>query len=280
MATLAELLEEGRRRLEKFSDSPRLDAELLLAQSLGKPRVYLLAWPERQPDATTRERYRALLERRLVGEPVAYLVGRQEFWSLDLAVGPATLIPRPDTERLVELALERLPPKRPLRVADLGTGSGAIALAIASERPHARVVATDLSEPALAVAAANARHLALSNVEFRQGDWCAALDGRFELIVSNPPYVAAADPHLNRGDLRFEPHAALTAGSDGLDALRMITVAALDWLSPGGWLLVEHGWDQGAAVAGLLRARGYAEVAGWRDLAGRDRVSGGRRPID
>ncbi|GAP66110.1 (protein release factor)-glutamineN5-methyltransferase [Mizugakiibacter sediminis] len=221
--------------------------------------------------------FAALLARRLAGEPVAYLVGRRGFWSLELEVTPATLIPRAETERLVELALARLPADAAARVADLGTGSGAIALAIARERPRARVVATDASAEALAVARRNAARLGLGNVVFAQGDWCAALgEARdFDLIVSNPPYIAAGDPHLGEGDLRFEPAAALASGADGLDAIRRIVRDARAHLRPGGGLLFEHGYRQGAAVRALLAAAGYREVFSARDLEGRERVSGG-----
>src|SRR5690606_4258090 len=215
---------------------------------------------------------------RAAGEPVAYLTGRRGFWTLDLAVTPDTLIPRPETELLVEQALQRLGSEAEARVADLGTGSGAIALAIAAERPLARVAAVDRSAGALAVARANAlAHGLEGRVEFLAGDWFAPLQGRrFDLVVSNPPYIAEGDPHLARGDLRYEPAPALASGPDGLDAIRTIVAAAPRHLLPGGWLLLEHGFDQGAAVRGLLEARGFAEVATVPDLEGRDRVSLGR----
>ncbi|WP_240126445.1 peptide chain release factor N(5)-glutamine methyltransferase [Thermomonas alba] len=255
-----------------------IDRELLLAEALGRSRGWLYAHPEAAVPAPAQARFEALLARRQAGEPVAYLLGRQGFWSLELEVGPATLIPRPETECLVELALARLPAGQPLRVADLGTGSGAIALALARERPQARIVATDASVAALAVARRNAERLGLGRVEFRQGDWLAPLCGeRFDLIASNPPYIEAGDPHLTQGDLRFEPPAALASGADGLDAIRVIVRDAGRHLHPGGWLLLEHGWNQGAAVRGLLEAAGFVEVATERDLEGRDRVSLGRR---
>ena len=192
-------------------------------------------------------------------------------------MSPATLIPRPETERLVELALERLPDDRPLRVADLGTGSGAIALALASERPLAQVVATDLSGDALRVAQANAETNRIANVAFRQGSWLAPLAGqRFDLIASNPPYIADGDPHLMQGDLRYEPPAALSSGADGLDAIREIVATAPAYLLPGGWLLLEHGWDQGEAIRALLLAAGFVDVATETDLEQRDRVTLGR----
>ncbi len=219
----------------------------------------------------------ALVARRAAGEPVAYIIGRQGFWSLELAVSPATLIPRPETELLVELALARMPAGSACSVADLGTGSGAIALALAHERPDARVHATDLSADALEVARGNARRLGLERVTFARGSWCAALgEERFDLIVSNPPYIEDADAHLDRGDLRFEPRSALASGADGLDALRAIAGTAHAHLRPGGWLLLEHGWRQGPAACGVLRQHGYLDVFTACDLEGRERVTGGR----
>lgn len=261
-------------------EEARLEAEVLLLHLLQRPRAWLFAHAEDELDAALAESYEQLLQRRLAGEPVAYLTGEREFWSLPLQVSAATLIPRADTERLVELALERLPPGDAAVVADLGTGSGAIALAIARERPQALVVATDRSAAALAVAAGNARKLSIGNVEFVRGDWFDGLQGRvFDLIASNPPYIAARDPHLSQGDLRFEPVTALASGTDGLDDLRRIIADAAAHLHPGGWLLLEHGYDQGEAVRGLLTAVGFAEVATWRDLGGQERVSGGRAGV-
>ena len=210
---------------------------------------------------------------------MAYLTGAQGFWTLDLAVTPATLIPRPETELLVELALARIPRDAATRIADLGTGSGAIALAIAKERPRAAVVATDASGAALDVARANANRNGIANVEFRHGDWLAPLEGEmFDLVASNPPYIAVGDPHLDAGDLRFEPPAALSSGTDGLDAIRRIVGDTPTHLHGDGWLLLEHGWDQGDAVRELLSAAGFVDVATERDLEGRDRVSLGRWP--
>ncbi|WP_313346890.1 peptide chain release factor N(5)-glutamine methyltransferase [Stenotrophomonas sp.] len=257
----------------------RHEAELLLLHVLGRDRSWLFAHATDPVDADIATAFHVLLQRRTAGEPVAYLLGRRGFWTLDLAVSPATLIPRPETERLVELALDRLPGDQPLRIADLGTGSGAIALALASERPLAQVLATDLSAEALAVAGANARQHALGNVGFRQGGWYAPLAGeRFDLIASNPPYIASDDPHLARGDLRFEPATALASGPDGLDDIRQIIDGAPDHLRPGGWLLLEHGWDQGGAIRALLDAHGFVDVATEVDLEQRDRVSLGRLP--
>ncbi|PJK00634.1 protein-(glutamine-N5) methyltransferase, release factor-specific [Lysobacteraceae bacterium NML91-0213] len=254
-----------------------VDAEWLLLHVLQRPRSWLYAHADAPLDAAARQRFEALLERRAAGEPVAYLTGRRGFWSLDLAVTPDTLIPREDTERLVELALERLPAGAPAAVADLGTGSGAIALAVARERPRARVVATDRSAAALAVATANAACAGLGNVEFIHGDWFEPLAGRrFDLIASNPPYIRNDDPHLAEGDLRFEPATALASGADGLEDIRRIVASAPAHLRPGGWLLLEHGHDQGHAVRALLRAAGLVDVETGTDLEGRDRVGLGR----
>jgi release factor glutamine methyltransferase len=275
--SIAERLAQARVYLRETSPTPRLDAEVLLSHALRKPRSYLYAWPEVIPDAAAGNRFAELLERRAAGEPVAYLIGEREFWSMPLRVTPATLIPRPETERLVELALRRLTGGD--SAADLGTGSGAVALAIAHERPGVRLIATDSSAAALAVAEYNARRLAIRNVEFRLGDWCATLaQERCAVIVSNPPYLAFDDPHLRRGDLRFEPEAALVAGADGLDAIRAIVTQAGYCLKPGGCLLLEHGCGQGAAVLHLMRAAGYTDCADYRDEAGVDRVSCGYWP--
>ncbi|HKR77416.1 MAG TPA: peptide chain release factor N(5)-glutamine methyltransferase [Rhodanobacter sp.] len=256
----------------------RADAEALLLHVLGQPRSWLFAHADDAPDMDVQTAFEALVARRVAGEPVAYLTGRRGFWTLELEVTPATLIPRPETELLVELALERLPRDATIRVADLGTGSGAIALAIASERPHARVVATDASADALAVARRNAQRVGIDNVRFVQGDWLAPLaDERFALVVSNPPYIEATDPHLAQGDLRYEPATALASGADGLDDIRRIVAGATAHLDPGGWLLFEHGWNQGDAARALLRAAGYAQVFTAQDLEARDRVSGGSK---
>jgi release factor glutamine methyltransferase len=278
-ATLSELLADAARRLAAISETPRLDAEVLLAAALERPRSYLHAWPEQTPEPEQSARFTAWLERRRTGEPIAYLLGRREFWSLELEVTPDTLIPRPETELLVELALARLPADRAITVADLGTGSGAIALALAVERPLARIVATDRSPAALTIARRNARRLDIGHVEFREGEWCVPLGNeRFDLIAANPPYVAAADPRWRQGELRFEPPAALVSGADGLDALRAIIGQVPDYLKPGGWLLLEHGYDQGETVPALLGERGFGAVSDHRDAAGLSRTSSGRWP--
>lgn len=254
----------------------RIDAELLLLHVVQKPRSWLFTHADDVLDGDIQATYAALVKRRAVGEPVAYIVGRRGFWSLDLEVTPATLIPRPETELLVELALQRLPFDAACSVADLGTGSGAIALAIARERPRARVIATDASTAALAVAQRNAQRHAIGNVAFVHGDWLVPLAGqRFDLIVSNPPYIEAADPHLTQGDLRHEPASALASGSDGLDDIRSIVRDARVHLHPDAWLLFEHGWNQGEAVRQLLADAGYAGAFTAQDLERRDRISGG-----
>ncbi|MDV5862641.1 peptide chain release factor N(5)-glutamine methyltransferase [Pseudomonas mendocina] len=258
------------------SPTPRLDAELLLADALGKPRSYLRTWPERELDGEQLALFQSNLQRRRQGEPVAYILGHQGFWSLDLEVAPHTLIPRPDTELLVETALELLP-AMPLSVLDLGTGTGAIALALASERPAWQVTGVDRVADAVALAERNRLRLQLDNASFQHSHWFSALAGqRFALILSNPPYIRADDQHLAQGDVRFEPSSALVAGCDGLDDIRAIIQAAPAHLLPGGWLLLEHGFDQAEAVRALLAAGGFAEVHSRRDLAGHERISLGR----
>ncbi|MGH8032766.1 MAG: peptide chain release factor N(5)-glutamine methyltransferase [Luteimonas sp.] len=254
------------------------DAERLLAHTLSRSRAWLYAHGDQALTIDDMQRFAALLARREAGEPVAYLIGRRGFWHFDLSVTSDTLIPRPETERLVELALERIPIDVACRVADLGTGSGAIALALAHERPRAAVVATDRSAAALGVARGNAAHLGIANVAFRHGDWLQPLTGeRYALIASNPPYIADGDAHLSQGDLRHEPTAALASGHDGLDAIRVIVRDASAHLAADGWLLLEHGWRQGDVVRTLLTAAGFVDVATEQDLESRDRVTLARR---
>ena len=273
MATIQSLLDSADL---PTSPTARLDAELLLAAVLGKPRSYLRTWPEHEPGAEQLAAFAALLERRRMGEPVAYILGHQGFWSLDLEVAPHTLIPRPDTELLVETALQ-LAPATPQRVLDLGTGSGAIALALASERGGWQVIGVDRIAEAVALAERNRQRLKLGNAEFRQSSWFDGLAGeRFGLILSNPPYIAADDRHLGEGDVRFEPVSALVAGVDGLDDIRQIIAQAPRHLQAGGWLLLEHGYDQAEAVRELLAAAGFTAVDSRRDLGGHQRISLGR----
>jgi release factor glutamine methyltransferase len=279
---VAELLALGLKLLRTSSDSPRLDAEMLLAHELRCPRSHLLSHAEETVPPASVASFEALLARRQAGEPVAYLTGEREFWSLCLRLGPEVLVPRPETELVVERALALLParsaaPDRATQVADLGTGSGAIALALACERPSWELVATDRSHAALQIARANAQRLKLGNIEFLEGDWCAPLRGRrLDAIVSNPPYVAAADPAL--AALRYEPAAALSPGPSGLEALEAIIREAPSVLRPGGALVLEHGTHQARAVAAALVAAGFARVGCYRDLAGHDRVTEAQWP--
>ncbi|MCW8827473.1 MAG: peptide chain release factor N(5)-glutamine methyltransferase [Gammaproteobacteria bacterium] len=274
---IAIALQQAAARLQAVSDSPRLDAELLLCHLLGQSRTYLFTWPERALTPEQARALEALLVRREAGEPVAHILGRREFWSLELAVSADTLIPRPETELLVEAALAHIPQDALWHIADLGTGSGAIALAIASERPLCRITAVERSEAALAVARRSGRRLGLSNVEFVAGSWFEPLVGRrFEVILSNPPYIRQGDPHLQQGDVRFEPLTALVSGEDGLEDIRHLITHAPSHLARGGWLLLEHGYDQGEAVVALLRERGFAAVEDRADLQGHGRVAVGR----
>ncbi|UCC56788.1 MAG: peptide chain release factor N(5)-glutamine methyltransferase [Gammaproteobacteria bacterium] len=258
--------------------SARLDAEVMLAACLDKPRSHLHAWPERSVKTDQQTRFLAWLQRRAAGEPVAHLTGRREFWSLELLVTPDTLIPRPETETLVALALEKIPEETAVCIADLGTGSGAIALAIARERPHAEILATDISARALDIARQNARRLEIENVQFVEGPWCAALPARpLDFILSNPPYIADSDPHLEEGDVRYEPRSALAAGPRGLDDLQLLVRCAAGHLADNGWLIVEHGYDQDSHVRQLFRESGYRAISDHADDAGINRVTMGKR---
>jgi release factor glutamine methyltransferase len=262
------------------SPSPRLDAEVLVMHVTGLTRAQFITRSDQALTATQEAALSVLLARRAHGEPVAYLTGKREFWSLELHITPDVLIPRPETELLVEQALARISLEAERMIADLGTGSGAIALAIAKERPRCRVIATDASQAALAVARANAQRLGILNVEFRHGEWFAPLAGlQFDLIVSNPPYVAEGDPHLAQGDVRFEPRTALVSGHDGLDAIRLLAAAASLYLQPGGAILIEHGSTQGTAANRLLSKSGFVTIETIPDFAGLDRVTLGRIQI-
>ncbi|MFA0995194.1 MULTISPECIES: peptide chain release factor N(5)-glutamine methyltransferase [Pseudomonas syringae group] len=276
MTIIASLL-----RSAELPDSPtaRLDIELLLAAALGKPRSFLHTWPERIVSTEAAVAFAGYMQRRRTGEPVAYILGQQGFWKLDLEVAPHTLIPRPETEMLVEAALELVPAFAPAQVLDLGTGTGAIALALANERQQWKVTAVDRVPEAVALAERNRQRLQLDNAQVLNSHWFSALEGRqFDLIISNPPYIADADPHLSAGDVRFEPSSALTAGSDGLDDLRTIIADASAHLNADGWLLLEHGYDQGPAVRELLIHHGFERIQTRRDLGEHERITFGCKP--
>ena len=275
--TIRAALQWGGQMLAGFSSS-LLEAEVLLAFILNYHRPQLFSRSEQLLTDAEWPRYQDVVLRRKRGEPVAYITGRREFWSLPLIVTPATLIPRPETEMLVELTLEKLPPQPACRVADLGTGAGGIALAIASERPHWSMTATDKMPMALEVAALNARQLAIHNVGFFLGEWCSALTGEFEVIVSNPPYIAAQDPHLSLDVVSYEPKEALLAGAKGLADLQAIIQQAAGHLTSGGWLILEHGHEQQAAVQALLRVSGYRAIKSYKDLADLPRVTVAKKP--
>lgn len=267
-------------QLEQYNnESARVDSELLLAHALTKTRTYLYAHPETLLTKSQLHVFQQLVARRSLGTPVAYLIGTREFWSLPLKVNEETLIPRPETELLVELTLTLMRHQPHARILDLGTGSGAIALALAKERNDWRIWACDCSEGALQTAKENAAHLGLLNICFWYSDWFSEIDieQTFHAIVSNPPYIAANDPHLNEGDLRFEPSLALISGTTGLSAIEHIIKHSIARLEPKGLLLLEHGFDQKLAVASMLNDYGYEEIQCWQDLNGIDRVSGGKR---
>ncbi|HNP63964.1 MAG TPA: peptide chain release factor N(5)-glutamine methyltransferase [Woeseiaceae bacterium] len=264
--------------LGDVSESARLDAEILLSTSIDMPRSYLFAHPEDELDSLSLERFETLLARRLDGEPIAYITGRREFWSHELQVSPATLVPRPETEVLVDLALQTIPHDANWQILDLGTGSGAIAIAIASERPLCDITATDISADALAIAAGNAREASLGNTSFIEGRWTTPVRDRcFELIVSNPPYVSDDDEALS--GLRFEPRSALASGADGLDDIRILASDCAAILTPGGWLMLEHGATQQTEVARLLSESGWVDIACHNDLVGQPRVTVARRNV-
>ncbi|TDT38457.1 [protein release factor]-glutamine N5-methyltransferase [Halospina denitrificans] len=277
--TIESLLADATESLEgSGTATPRLDAELLLCHQLDCTRTRFMTWPEQKVSPEDSEAYRALVVKRCEGLPIAYITGESEFWSLPLATSPDTLIPRQDTETLVEQAL-LLPLPDDARVLDLGTGTGAVALALGSERYGWDVTGSDASPAAIALARRNGEALGLPGVTFVESDWFSDLEpGRWDLIVSNPPYVAEGDEHLEQGDLRFEPHSALVAGADGLDAIRLIAREAPAHINPWGWLLLEHGYEQAEAVVDLLGEAGFRDLFSRRDLTGRFRVTGGRWP--
>jgi release factor glutamine methyltransferase len=277
MANISELLKLSS-QLTAISDSPQLDCELLLCYTLDVDRTWLRTWPEKEISQPLEAKFRALLEQRVEGQPIAYLIGSRGFWSMDLQVSKDTLIPRPETELLVELALGLQLPKNSDGL-DLGTGTGAIALALASERPDMNFVAVDSQSGAVSLANKNCQALGLANVEIFQSDWFDSVqltEDQFDLIVSNPPYISATDPHLQQGDVRFEPNTVLVSGIDGLDDLKKIIAKSPFYLKPNGWLLLEHGFDQGSAVARLMSEAGFQKVVTHQDYNLIDRVTLGQ----
>jgi release factor glutamine methyltransferase len=260
---------------QKLAESPsaRFDAEILMAHTLESTRSFLYANPELELPYSRSEKFKKLVKQRAQGQPIAYLTESSEFWSLPLKVTPDVLIPRPETELLVETALLKVPKEADWRIADLGTGSGAIALAIASERSKCEIHATDISMAAINLARGNAVQLELDRIEFHCGSWNAPLQGKFHLVASNPPYIDEHDPHLSQGDLRYEPRVALTPGPNGLDAIQTISEQVKPILVDGGWLMFEHGWDQGPSTREILDACGYINIETLKDLQGHDRIT-------
>ncbi len=278
--TIKSLLADATQRLQGL-DTARLDAEVLLAKVMQVERTYLYSHDDAVADPGQQARYIQMLNERARGKPIAHITGQREFWSMKLQINEHTLIPRPETEHLVEAALELIPEGYSCNIADLGTGSGAIALAIAKERPRCKIIATDISEQALQVASRNATRLGIHTITFQQGDWCAALNGaKVELLISNPPYIEENDPHLDQGDVRFEPRNALVSGADGLHAIKQILDQSAAHLRPGGWLLIEHGYQQAEAIRELMREQEMETVKTQTDHAGLDRVTMGRRPYN
>ncbi len=278
MNSIKELLTSARERLQ-FNSSPGLDTELLLGHAMDVNRTFLFAHADEQVTPAAAARFQQLLAKRLQGRPVAQLLGRREFWSLEIRVNEHTLIPRPETEHLVETVLDLMPANNAYNMADLGTGSGAIALAVASEHPLAKIVATDISTKALTVARHNAARLGMENIHFTQGSWCVALQtALFEIIVSNPPYIEEEDPVLEQEELKFEPRSALAAGSDGLDDIRIIIRQAQSHLRSGGWLVLEHGYNQAQAIREILQDFGYVAIETRRDHANHERITLAMRP--
>lgn len=278
--TIKDALTTARQQLEETQESPSLEAEILLAHCLDCTRTQLHTWPEKFVSDAQLADFEALVYHRLQGEPIAYLTGVKEFWGLPLKVTPQTLIPRPETELLVELALASIPVDQPWSIADLGTGCGAIAMAIAKERPHCQVTATDKSPQTLELAEENAGHLKIDNIQFYCGDWFQACPvQQFDVVLSNPPYVAPDDPHLQQGDLRYEPLIALKAANAGLADLQKIIANCPEHLAPDGWLMVEHGFNQGDAVASLFNSAGFDQIVCHIDYAMIERVTVGKRHL-
>jgi release factor glutamine methyltransferase len=258
----------------------RYESQLLLQHALKVNRAWLIAHENDDLAADIQHKFNTLIQRRIGGEPIAYILGCREFYGLNLAVTPATLIPRPDTEILVDIALEKIPANQAAQILDLGTGTGAIALAIAQQRPQAQVTGVDASKPALEVAISNSQQLHIANTHFILSDWFNDLnDTRFDVIVSNPPYIEEADAHLKQGDLRFEPISALASGADGLDDIRRIIDSCLIHLKPQGWLMFEHGYNQAETVRELMAQTGLVAIETFKDLGGNDRVTIGKNPL-
>lgn len=271
---ISQLIEGAIKQLEPVSDSSRLDSELLLCSALKKERSFLRAWPEHELTPLQLDSFQQLLNERIQGKPIAHILGEHGFWSLNLNVTSDTLIPRPDTERLVELALEIIPEKAEWKILDLGTGTGAIALSLAKEKPACFITATDQSGAALDIAKQNAEKNQIKNIAFIQSNWFAEIDNQqFNMIVSNPPYIKENDPHLNQGDVRFEPLSALTSGIDGLDAIRTIIKNSQQHLTKDGVLLIEHAYDQADAVCNLLKTANFSQVSDFKDDNGNPRVA-------
>jgi release factor glutamine methyltransferase len=277
MCNIKTVLAKAAESLRAGSDSALLDAEVLLCKMLDKERAYLRAWPDQELNAEQLEMYKAMLYETQQGKPIAYSTGHREFWSRDFQVSPDVLIPRPDTELLIELSLALIPANQPCRIIDLGTGSGIIAITLAAERPYAEVSAIDVHPAALQIAKANAIKHKVEHIQFYQSSWFENVPaGKFDLIVSNPPYLSEDDIHLHQGDLRFEPKTALIASQQGLSELRTIAETARDWLENGGFLLVEHGYDQQEGVKSLFGALGYHKMQTHTDLSGQPRVASGQ----
>lgn len=274
MKSIAELLQWGIQQLPGNNDAA-LEASILLAFVMGCSRVTLMTWPEKFPDPPSKQsEYEALIQRRAQGEPIAYLIGKKSFWHWDFMVTPDTLIPRPETELLIEQVLAHLPPNEALQVVDVGTGSGIIACTLAKERPHWQVLGMDLSQEALAIARLNGTQLQIPNVQWQRAHWCEGLPLHSQdALVSNPPYIAQHDPHLTQGDLRFEPNSALVAGPSGLEAYEALIPLAKTVLKPGGLIALEHGYDQALAIQGLLKTHGFTRIESFLDLAQHPRVT-------
>ena len=276
MSTVSEALDWATEQLSE-SDDARLDSQVLLAYTLNVSRTWLFTWPDKALDSATLTAFNALIEERKSGTPIAYITGYRDFWSLRLKVTPDTLIPRADTELLVETALTLKNVEKPCDVIDLGTGTGAIALSLANECPSWRITATDINPETLAVAKENAQTLELA-VSFKESAWFDAINDRYDLVISNPPYIESNDPHLQQGDLRFEPAGALASGQDGLDDIRLLVQQALKHLKKDGYLLLEHGYQQAEAVRSLMAKAGYTDIETHQDIEDRDRVTLGKRP--